>query len=629
MLPPTTLIQNRYEIIRVLGTGGFARVYLAHDQRLGRQVAIKELLATRLDEAEQQQALILFEREARMLAQLDHLGLTNIWDYFLHAGRAYLVMEYVPGPTLRELVVHNDGPLPESTVLDCGLQLCNVLSYLHSQTPPIIFRDLKPSNVIAENAASEPGTANESFTLKLIDFGIARLFKPDQSADTIIIGTPGYAAPEQYGQGQSDQRSDVYSLGATLHHLACGQPPTGLILPPLLSVNQQCSGGLARIIARATMISPADRYQSIELFQRDLRAMFGAVSRNGAAPLLLPRPTVLRAPQGVRAPAAAGSPVLIVVIMAVLLAVVGGGLLLANALARESSGVASSAGSAAANNAPTAGIGTGLLPGASGRLVYSQYSDNVQAGDIYVVDMVSQSRRRLVGGANNTAAALAPDGKQLAVVKNYVLTVGPPGNPTQRQVSSTGRFARYPAFSPDGRLLAYSESAAAAGAYRLVIFNLQTGETRYPGPDRIGWLTWSAPGLTYAASPAIGQPQDLFLMTTPDAVPQDLTNTPTINEDFPAWSGDQRTLFFTASTPGNLDSRQIYRSNADGSGRIQLTQTAGPHTNPAPAPDGSWLAYASRAAGGRFQLWAMRPDGSEPHQVLTGEEGQFFLRWVR
>lgn len=627
MLNANSLIQDRYQIERVLGTGGFGRVYLAHDQRLGRRVAVKELLATRLDDDEQQQALTLFEREARMLAQLDHPGLTSIWDYFQHDGRAYLVMEYIPGPTMRELVVRHGGPLPEPTVIAYALQLCAVLRYLHSQTPPIIFRDLKPSNVIVEEHTGDSDSVESSFTLKLIDFGIARLFKPDQSADTMIIGTPGYAAPEQYGHGQTDHRSDIYSLGATLHHLASGQPPAGLILSPLLEVNPALSPALARVIARATAITPDDRYQSVDAVVRDLQAL--AAGGQGATSVpLAPRRTVPLAP-GVRAPVPTSSPVLIVAIMVILVAVIGGGLLIANALGRESRSATSATANTVPNSAPTSLTASMLLPGASGQLLYGQYSENVLTCDIYLADMVSQSRRRLVGGANNTAAALSPDRKQIAVVKNFVLTVGPLSNPMQRQVSSTGRFARYPAFSPDGQSLAYTESSAANGAFRLAVFNLQTGEIRYPGPTRLGWVTWHSRGLTYAAPSTPGQPQDIFLLATTEAAPQNITDTPAIDEDFPAWSADGRTLFFTASTPGNLDSRQIYRANADGSQRRQLTQTAGPHTNPAPSPDGAWVAYVSRATGGRFQLWAMRTDGSEPHQILSGDTGQFYLRWEK
>src|SRR5690242_19542284 len=236
MINQNELIQNRYRPIRLLGSGGFGAVYLAEDQRLGRTVAIKEIDVARLGPDERAAAEQLFEQEARMLASLDHQGLTRIWDFFQHDRRAFLVMEYVPGYTLRELLNRRGGPLDEPFVLECALQLCAVLGYLHARRPQVIFRDLKPANVMV---ADESGTGDAGLggiapdpqslipnpRFVLIDFGIARVFKPDQTADTLIIGTPGYEPPEQYGQGQTEARSDIYSLGATLFHLLTGRVP--------------------------------------------------------------------------------------------------------------------------------------------------------------------------------------------------------------------------------------------------------------------------------------------------------------------------------------------------------------------------------------------------------------------
>src|SRR5262245_48843293 len=135
MVNQDEIIQERYRIVRRLGSGGFGAVYLAQDQRLGRQVAIKEMDETRLGPEERQVASQLFEREAQMLASLDHPGLTRVWDYFQHGRRAFLVMEYVPGQTLRDMLVKGGAALPEAFVLECALQLCAVLAYLHSRRP--------------------------------------------------------------------------------------------------------------------------------------------------------------------------------------------------------------------------------------------------------------------------------------------------------------------------------------------------------------------------------------------------------------------------------------------------------------------------------------------------------------
>ncbi|HJZ47113.1 MAG TPA: serine/threonine-protein kinase, partial [Roseiflexaceae bacterium] len=144
MVNQSELIQDRYRLIRLLGSGGFGAVYLAEDLRLGRIVAIKEMDAARLSPDDRAVAEQLFEREARMLASLDHTGLTRIWDFFEQDQRVCLVMEYVPGRTLRDLIQAHGGPLEEPIVLECALQLCAVLSYLHARRPQVIFRDLKP-----------------------------------------------------------------------------------------------------------------------------------------------------------------------------------------------------------------------------------------------------------------------------------------------------------------------------------------------------------------------------------------------------------------------------------------------------------------------------------------------------
>src|SRR5215212_7664643 len=277
------LIQNRYRLIRLLGSGGFGAVYLAEDQRLGRTVAIKEIDVARLGPAERAAAEQLFEHEARMLASLDHPGLTRIWDFFQQDRRAFLVMEYVPGYTLRDTLHRRDGPLDEPFVLECALQLCAVLGYLHARRPQVIFRDLKPANVmvvpgdgtweIGDGGSPTPSSHLPSPRFVLIDFGIARLFKPDQAGDTLIIGTPGYAPPEQYGQGQTDERSDIYALGATLYQLLSGRVPNTVPPPLLTSVNPAVNPELARIVARATAVDPADRYQHVEEMHRELLAV--------------------------------------------------------------------------------------------------------------------------------------------------------------------------------------------------------------------------------------------------------------------------------------------------------------------------------------------------------------------
>jgi len=216
-LDPNHLLKERYRIIAQIGKGGMGTGYkgvdtLFHDHF----VAVKELSQSGLSAQEMVEATTAFKREAHLLVGLNHPNLPKIRDYFADAGRWYLVMDFIEGETLETYLTHRTGGyLPMNEVLDIGMQLCTVLDYLHTRQPPIIFRDLKPGNVMR----------TPDGRLYLIDFGIARHFKPGQAKDTMVLGSPGYAAPEQYGKAQTTPRSDIFSLGALLYELLTGAEP--------------------------------------------------------------------------------------------------------------------------------------------------------------------------------------------------------------------------------------------------------------------------------------------------------------------------------------------------------------------------------------------------------------------
>jgi serine/threonine protein kinase len=217
-LTPQSQLQGRYTIIATVGEGGMSSVYKAIDrQHKNRLVAIKEMsLSHSQSPAKRREAKELFRREAEILSHLSHPHLPHVYDFFNENGRSYLVMDFIQGKTLGELLADSATPwLPTEEVLDYALQLCDALSYLHQQTPPIIFRDLKPANVIVTTEGR----------IYLIDFGIARIFKQGMDHDTQRFGTPGFASPEHYGNGQTGPYSDLYSLGATLHYCLTGKDP--------------------------------------------------------------------------------------------------------------------------------------------------------------------------------------------------------------------------------------------------------------------------------------------------------------------------------------------------------------------------------------------------------------------
>jgi hypothetical protein len=259
-LAPGFLLASRYRILRTVHRGGMSVIYLAEDTVLGRrQVVVKELrLPQASSEEERREAQAWFAREAYILSSLNNELIPEFFSSFTEGGTSYIVQEYVAGENLND-VVKARGPLAEDLVLDWAVSLCGLLSYLHGLDEPVLFRDLKPSNIVLCDPVP---IAGQPCPLKVVDFGIARHYQPNIVGT--VIGTPGYAPPEQY-QGLATPQSDVYALGATLHRLLTGYDPehgTPFAFPPVRSLNPQVSLQLAGIVERALRLEPANRFQS-------------------------------------------------------------------------------------------------------------------------------------------------------------------------------------------------------------------------------------------------------------------------------------------------------------------------------------------------------------------------------
>jgi serine/threonine-protein kinase len=264
-LPANTILNNRYTVVRKIGQGGMGSVYLVSDNRLhGKYWALKEMSASALvDLAEKRKAIEAFKLEATLLASLNHANLAKVSDYFEQAGKHYLVMDYITGETLDDLLAKWTVPAQETRAIQWALQLCDVLNYLHNLVPPVIFRDLKPGNIMIDRKGQA----------RLIDFGIARLFKPGKQRDTASFGTAGYAPPEQYGRGQTDARSDVYSLAATLHQLLTLRDPGDepFKFPLARSLNPAISQHVSDALDKALRQDPGERWQSSARFAQALK----------------------------------------------------------------------------------------------------------------------------------------------------------------------------------------------------------------------------------------------------------------------------------------------------------------------------------------------------------------------
>ncbi len=308
LLKPNDLLhgsQGDYLILNLIGRGGMGAVYRAQRVLDGSIWALKEMRpppGTPQEEVAENRKL--FEQEAELMGRLRHPNVTAVADYFEHDGRPVMVMEFVPGQTLEDQIREANAPLLEQQALIYGIQLCRVLNYLHTLEPPIIYRDLKPPNVMV----------TPSGVLKLIDFGVARTFKERKTKDTIAMGSAGYAPPEQYGKGQTDARSDVYALGATLLHLLTNLPPVPLQPPQpgsIRNLNPSVDIETEQVIIKAMSLDRGRRYSTCAEMEQALLRCLDAPYVDPTANIALPGPlpNSIAATNGPPlAPTLAGSP---------------------------------------------------------------------------------------------------------------------------------------------------------------------------------------------------------------------------------------------------------------------------------------------------------------------------------
>jgi outer membrane protein assembly factor BamB/tRNA A-37 threonylcarbamoyl transferase component Bud32 len=288
-LQPGQVLQSRYRILGIIGMGGMGAVYQARDlhfPNVPRLCAVKEMINIAQDQQLREQTIRNFEREAEILATLNHPSIPQIYDYFSFGDRAYLVQEYIQGRDLEALLNSIEGFLSVDHIRQWAIEICDVLSYLHNHSPePIVFRDMKPSNVMID----------QHQRVRLIDFGIAKQFQVGQQGT--MIGTEGYSPPEQY-KGIASPAGDIYALGATLHHLLTKrdprlEPPFSFDQKPIASFNPSVTEALASVVMRALSYDSEQRYASAEAMKQSLIA---AGENGGIAPAAAPQVPAIQAP---------------------------------------------------------------------------------------------------------------------------------------------------------------------------------------------------------------------------------------------------------------------------------------------------------------------------------------------
>ncbi|MCE1245297.1 MAG: bifunctional serine/threonine-protein kinase/ABC transporter substrate-binding protein [Firmicutes bacterium] len=275
MLKRGDILKNRYTVKQVLSSSVRSNVYLIEDSQLMKEWALKEYIIQVENPQEVTRATHKFEKEVTILAGLKHAGIPEVIDYFVIVDKAYLVMEYIKGKNLEEVLEGTFQPMYEPDVLKIGMQMAGILHFLHKQSPPIVFRDLCPANVIITG----------DNMVKFVDFSLGRHFKSIKDVNAKKIGTPGYAPPEQFGRDVYDERTDIYALGAILHQMLTLKNPAELSnifkFAPIKEVNPKVSVPLEEIVGRATKYDSAERYSSALEMKREMENL---LSKRGTSP---------------------------------------------------------------------------------------------------------------------------------------------------------------------------------------------------------------------------------------------------------------------------------------------------------------------------------------------------------
>jgi serine/threonine protein kinase/Tol biopolymer transport system component len=573
------MLRHRYRIEETLGQGGMGAVYRATDINLGVGVAVKENLFTTEEYARQ------FRREATILASLRHTSLPRVTDHFVIEGEGqYLVMDFIEGEDLRERL-ERDGPVREDVAVRWFVEVCDALAYLHSRTPPIVHRDIKPGNI---------KITPEDHAV-LVDFGLAKVLEDSGSTTTGAKAmTPGFSPPEQYGAGRTDPRTDIYALAATLYTALTASIPEDSLeramgratLTPIRRRNPKVSSALSRAIERALSLEPEDRYQTMSEFAAALAASGSASSSANTTEYPYLERTIVSAAKTVvrESPAPALRPpprrsrwpVYGLVIVTVLTILAGAIYALPGLGRNRGSAQATIEGGAIdGQQSPS--------PGSTGEATQAGSPTSTPVSVVEPTEIAAPSPTPPGGGIGQLAFASDRDG----LPQVYVMNIDGTG---VRKVTDLSDGACQPAWSPDAQQLAFTSPCRA-------------NRSLYPGSSV--WIV-NADGTGLRA-----------LVSAPGG-------------DFdPAWSPLGDKIAFTSLADGHA---QIYVVNVDGTGRTNLSDNRASDNDPSWSPSGSqiiftslrdnvsevWIMPASGGAAARFSRSAGRDD-SQPSWSPDGK----------
>lgn len=614
------ILHNRYRIVKLLAQGGFGAVYRAWDISLNRSCALKENFGTS-PEAQRQ-----FAREAQILANLSHPNLPRVSDHFVVPGQGqYLIMDFIEGEDLQEMLDRLGSPISEDQTLPWIEQICDALKYLHDQNPSIIHRDLKPANIKIDPTGKAV----------LVDFGIAKIF--DSSRGTTIGArgvTPGFSPPEQYGQGGTDPRSDVYALGATLYTLLTGlQPPdsvdvmSGVQPPPLplRQIKQNASAHVSAAIECAMQPAREQRFQDVNAFKTALSAQRTKIAfpwpavAGGTFLLLILVSTILLVIVR-RYASSPTSPVNQIYSTSISIPVVG-----LTSTSMEKSPLSSFITPSPTLSLPTMTPSPASAP--QGVIVFTCFINGMD--QICSMNADGSGYTQLTDASlTSWYASLSFDGRQILFSSRRsgtyeIYRMNLDGIYLEQLTTDPTTGAYAPALSPDGQTIVFANYVA--GVQSIWAMDSDGGNPR-PLTDQTSneWdPVWSPDGSQIAfASDRTGSRQ-LFIIDADGSSPRQITNFPNLGGRN-NWSPDESSLVFYAGPEGD---HNIYRvSVADGN--LQQLTDGGDNLSPCYSPDGQWLVFSSWRDGD-LEIYIMRPDGSEVTQLTFNGYSDYQPWWGR
>jgi eukaryotic-like serine/threonine-protein kinase len=617
-LPFDSLLKDRYRIQRKLGQGGMGAVYLAHDLSLDHDVALKS------NENQAAQGTNQFLREARLLAALRHPNLPRVTDYFILDNVQYLVMDFIPGQGLDE-ILKTEGPQSLERILPWTRQLGDALAYLHRQVPPVIHRDIKPGNI----KLSADGQA------MLVDFGIAKAVTSDQATATALHGyTPGYAPPEQYGEGHTGPAADQYALAATIYNLLSGQKPSDAIqrvlgqavLTPLTILAPGVPPEVQAVLEKGLAIRPDDRFPGVDEF---VRAFDSAAS----APIPPPQDAAASQVPTVLSPAALHNPVSQPPVSV-----------------PPPGSVPPPPSSSRRGGIVTLSVAIGVLGTMFMMSIIAAVGILLFSGVLTQREQPSPTPIPAILGSTSTPvpAVVQPTERPSRTLPPPTITAtvaSTPIPPTETATLEPRPTIPPPTDTPPplghGGVIAFASDRGDGKTFQIWTMNARLNDQGLVVADEPRQLTsgqgdkrqprWSPDGteLLYVAAGAKGNGLDIWKMKADGSVPPvDLTNHKG-DETSPAWSPDGKKIVFSEDQRGD-GVLQLYLMNADGSGMNRLSYDQEEYSGTW-SPKMDWLGSVMNIAGNpifylRSQTSQLSTTPQPPYYVTPVPFDRFDLR---